>query len=150
MKYSYRLGSLLLFCIFSVVAARAACHVVDDSAAGGGNGNDWTTAWQVLPATLVRGDTYYLSDGTYPKYVANTAVSGVTLITIKKAIASDHCTDTGWNLGTMGSGQATFSSTSAALGPLIVTTPYWVFDGQKRDSKTSGHGFVLTWNSPLT
>src|SRR3990167_5829775 len=132
MKYSYRLGSLLLFCIFSVVAARAACHVVDDSAAGGGNGDDWTTAWQVLPATLVRGDTYYLADGTYPPYVASTANSGTSVITIKKAIASDNCIATGWNLSTMGSGTATIAATGNNQHALLIQSSYWTFDGQSR------------------
>ena len=133
--------------LFLNTISYGACHVVDDSAAGGGNGDDWTTAWQALPATLVRGDTYYLADGTYPKYVANTAVSGVTLITVKKAIGSDHCTDTGWNLGTMGSAVATITDSGNNATALLFQSNYWMFDGQTRTSLTTGHGIAITVSS---
>jgi len=68
-----------------------------------------------LPATLIRGDVYYLADGDYGKYTFKTANSGTTRITIKKAQAYDYgrsadgCSNdisAGWNQGTMGAGQA--------------------------------------------
>jgi len=109
---------LIVIC-FAVLAssitsrpAAAACHVVSPSGSGTRSGADWNNAYAGLPASLVRGDTYYLGDGTYPAYSFTT--SGTALITIKKAIASDHCTDTGWSAGTMGSSQAVFSSTGAS------------------------------------
>jgi hypothetical protein len=109
--------------------ATAACHVVSPSGSGSRTGADWNNALAGLPATLVRGDSYYLSDGAYPAYSFSTANSGSTLITIKKAIASDHCTDTGWSTATMGSAQAIFSNstglgfafTSSGAGNVTVT-----------------------------
>lgn len=77
-----------------------------------------------LPATLVRGDTYYLADGTYAAYNLTTANSGTTRITIKKAQSydygrtSDGCSNdisAGWNAGTMGSSQAIFSAAGGSF-----------------------------------
>ena len=85
----------------------ATCHVVTPSGSGANSGADWNNADAGLPATLTRGDTYYLADGSYGSYSVNTP--GSTMVTIKKAIAPDHCTDTGWNAGTMGSSQAIFT-----------------------------------------
>src|SRR3990167_8224730 len=136
---------LLLLALLSPVYSFAVCRVVSPAGAGSKNGTDWNNAYQGLPATLIRGDTYYLADGVYGPYNANTAASGTTLITIKKAIASDHCTDTGW-VSTLGDGQAAFNSTSAASLPIVFLTGYWTFDGQVRTSKTTGYGFVLSWN----
>ena len=136
-----KLFGLLVIFLFSAVQAVAACHVVDDSAAGAATGADWTNAYLVLPTTLVRGDTYYLADGSYPKYEFDTVESGTTLITIKKAIPSDHCTDTGWNAGSMGSGQAVFNS--GALDTFQVSQDYLTVDGQQRTSLSSGHGIKL-------
>lgn len=62
---------------------------------GGGSGSDWNNlkAWSGTPA---RGDTRYLRDGNHSYKNFNTPVSGTTLITIEKATATDHATDTGW------------------------------------------------------
>ena len=62
-------------------------------------------------------------------YTFNDAVSGTTLITIKKAIESDHGTDTGWS-SAYGDGQATFPN-------VTFTTSYWTFDGQSRTTLTT-------------
>jgi len=58
-----------------------------------------------LPATLQRGATYYIADGTHASYRFNTPVSGTDLIAIKKAAISDHGTDIGW-ISSCGDGQA--------------------------------------------
>ena len=92
-----------------------ACHAVGPSAAGNGSGSDWANRMNRLPNTLVRGDTYYLSDGNYANYKFTTPNHGTTIITIKKAQgydfgrASDGCFNDislGWNVTTMGSSQA--------------------------------------------
>ena len=104
-------------------------HYVRTGAAGLNNGTDWANAWTSLPATLVRGDTYYIADGTYGGYTFNDAVSGELYITIKKAIESDHGTDTGWN-ASYGDGQAVFSAPGVNTGgPWYFTTSYWQIDG---------------------
>ncbi len=103
-----------------------ACHAVGASATGNGSGSDWNNRMNKLPATLVRGDTYYLADsadGAYGNYTFNT--SGSTLTTIKKSQSydygrtSDGCTNdisAGWNASTMGSGQASFLGMSFSPG----------------------------------
>lgn len=106
-------------------------------AGGGGNGSDWANAAPRLPATLVRGNTYYVACGTYPSYRFETPVSGTILITVKRATVADHGTDVGWQ-DSFGSGcQAVFS------GQMVFASSNWVFDGQERTSPTSGHGFKI-------
>jgi hypothetical protein len=97
---------------------------------------DWNTAnaCDDFPTTLVRGATYYVADGTYAYREFSTAVSGTTLITIKKAIASDHGTDTGW-VSTYGDGQASYPN-------WYFTSNYWTVNGQGANFTT--YGFVLT------
>jgi hypothetical protein len=112
---------LVLVCgiVFSVwsSSALAACHTVNPASAHNGDGTTWNAAasggaagaFNALPASLIRGDIYYLADGSYPAYTFNAAASGTTTVEIRKAQSYDHCTDTGWNAGTMGSAQAAFS-----------------------------------------
>ena len=38
---------------------------VREAAAGANDGTDWTNAYTTLPASLTRGDTYYVADGAY-------------------------------------------------------------------------------------
>jgi prepilin-type N-terminal cleavage/methylation domain-containing protein len=104
------------------------CHVVSPAGSGSKTGADWNNAMAGLPATLIRGDVYYLADGTYPKYVFTTAVSGTKTIEIRKAQTYDHCTDTGWVAGTMGSSQAVFAYTASE--PLFnISTSYVTING---------------------
>lgn len=121
-------GFLALFLIICAAPAisEAATKYVRPGATGNNSGSDWANAYNSLPATLVRGDTYYLADGNYSGYTFNTANSGTTLITLKKATATDHGTDTGWS-STFGDGQATFSN-------MLIYTDYLLIDGQTRNS----------------
>src|ERR1035437_7513401 len=85
--------------IFSTSSVFAACHTVTPTGSGSKTGADWNNAYARLPATLTRGEIYYLADGTYPPYTFNTAVSGTTTVEIRKAQSYDNCTATGWNTG---------------------------------------------------
>jgi hypothetical protein len=105
------------------ISGLAANHFVIPGGTGTRDGSDWANAYSSLPTTLVRGDTYYLADGTYSGQTFSTAASGTATITIKKATPSDHGTDTGWN-DSYGNSQVAFA------GGLSFTTPYWVLDGQ--------------------
>ena len=122
------------------VSAEAANRYVRAGASGSANGNDWTNAYTTLPATLIRGDIYYVADGSYGDLTLRTTASGTTLITIKKATVADHGTETGW-VSTYGDGQATFGSVSYG-------SDYWLFDGQTRNESNwndgSAYGFKLT------
>lgn len=96
-----------------VTTASAANRYVRAGAAGNGSGSDWNNAYTSLPSTLVRGDTYFIADGTYGSYTFRTPASGTTFINIKKATVTDHGTDTGW---------------SSAYGDGEAVMGKWVFD----------------------
>jgi len=113
-------------------------YYVRSGASGANNGSDWTNAYKSLPSSLVRGATYYVGGGNYPAYVFDDPMSGTNYITVKKATAADHGTDTGWN-SSFGSGVATW-------GLISFSTGYWVFDGVTGGgpaSWTTGHGFKI-------
>lgn len=129
---------IFLAFILSAISASAATLCVAVSSSGGATGADWNNA---LGASFspVRGNTYYLADGSYGSKTWNTAVSGTTGITIKKATTTDHVTETGWS-STMGDGQAVFTAWT-------VSTSYWLFDGQTGGGPgawTSGFGFFVS------
>ena len=135
---------LLIFCMLCAISAAlpnvcsAANHYIRDGASG--DGSNWTNAWDDLPATLIRGDTYYVADGTYAGgYVFDDAADGTKTITIKKAIESDHGTDTGWS-SAYGDGQAVWEIASYNWGGVPgqpgdtkgwhIIRPYYIIDGQ--------------------
>jgi len=130
------LASCALGAILGLVflaSAQAAIVHAGPTATGNGSGSDWNNIANFNTLSLVRGNTYYLQDGTYAGKTLSTAVSGSTLITVKKAIGSDHGTDTGW-ISAYGDGQATFN------GTLTLTTDYWVLDGQTRNASNWADG----------
>lgn len=107
---------------------------------GSGDGSSWSSALDDLPTSFTRGNTYYVADGAYGGHDFTTAASGTTVITIKKATASDHGTETGWS-STYGDGVATFSA------QLAFTTAYWVFNGATGGGPSAwdtGFGFEIT------
>jgi hypothetical protein len=129
--------TMLLLALLGTTALHAVNRYVRAGATGARNGSDWTNAWASLPATLVRGDTYYVADGTYPSLTLDDPESGAQYITIKKATAADHGTSTGW-LSSYGDGQAVFSGWSQ------ITRDYYIIDGQGRSGWKSGYGFKIT------
>ena len=124
----------ILLVLVLVFPAFATNHYILAGATGTGTGADWTNALTAPPATLVRGDTYYIADGNYSGYTFNTAVSGTALITIKKcpssALKVDACQSvTGWS-DTYGVGQAVFQyPTSITKTTINIITSYITFDG---------------------
>lgn len=137
-----KLGAFLLVLWLLTTQAEAASVYVRAGASGAATGADWNDAFTALPATLNRGDTYYIADGSYAGYTFNDAISGSTAITIKKAITADHGTETGWN-SSYGDGQAIFEA-------VAFTTHNWVFDGQTGGGPgawTNGLGFKI-YHSP--
>ena len=124
--------ALAAACVMPGLAAAAIQHV-RPGATGRNDGSDWANAYSSLPSALVRGDTYYIAAGTYTGRVFSTAVSGTTLVTIKKAIPADHGSASGWN-DAYGTGQATFS------GGFEFTSSNWVIDGQ------TGGGAANKWS----
>jgi hypothetical protein len=96
-------------------------------ASGTGSGLDWTNAFTSIPSTPTRGLTYWLADGSAAGRVFDTANSGTTTITFRKATQASHGTATGWS-DAYGAGQFIFTSSTE------IYTDYWVFDGAKRNS----------------
>lgn len=108
-----------LLVLFTTIHAFAASYCVGPLATGNGSGADWANlkAWSSAP---VRGDIWYLRDGTYASKTLNTAASGTNLIIIRKATASNHLTETGW---------VTSYANQASIGGLTIGSSYWLIDG---------------------
>ena len=96
--------------------AYAATRYVRPGATGSNTGTDWANAYTALPSSLVRGDTYYLADGTYGSYSFDDNASGTNVIYIKKATSADHGDATGWS-DSYGAGTALFSLWSFGGAP---------------------------------
>ncbi|MDP2690325.1 MAG: hypothetical protein Q8P48_09475, partial [Deltaproteobacteria bacterium] len=119
-------------------AASAAVHYVRSGATGAGA--DWANALPSLPPALVRGDTYYIADGSYPSYTFDDPQSGSSWIYIKKATAADHGTSAGW--------QSSYGDGAAVFSPIKVLTGYYEINGQVGGgpgSWTSVHGFKIQY-----
>jgi len=131
---------LTLMLALATVSVHAADRYVRQGASGNGSGTDWTNAYPTLPATLVRGDTYWIADGSYGSYTFRTPLSGSSLITIRKATSGAHGTSTGWN-NSYGDGQAAF-------GDFLFDYGYYVFDGATRNeanwADTASYGFRVS------
>jgi hypothetical protein len=115
--------AVALLAIPSVV--NAATYCARPSAQGGGTGADWTNAIAlstVVASSSYRGDTIYISGESYGSITFSAGESGTSVITIKKATASDHVTDTGWN--------STWGTDSAEFTYWDIETSYWEIDGQ--------------------
>lgn len=130
--------AILFFALFGwAKSSMAANHYVIQSDTGSKNGSDWNNAYASLPATLARGDTYYVAGGSYGSYVfANN--SGTSVITVKKATAADHGTATGWN-DNYASGQAVWTGWDFRMSNLVI-------DGQTGGGPGSwdtGHGIAV-------
>jgi hypothetical protein len=129
-------AAIFIASILSASSVFAACHVVTPSGSGGKTGADWNNAYAGLPGTLVRGDVYYLADGSYPAFTFNQSNSGTSTVEVRKAQSYDNCTATGWNTSTMGASQAVFSSNGAAL---TTNSSYLILNGNGT-SKAQGCG----------
>lgn len=131
----------------------AADHYICAGATGTGDGSGWTNAYPDLPASFVRGDTYWVAGGNYGPHAFSTATSGSLIITIKAATDANHgSTDAGWTTGGAGAchqGQAKFTPSTAGT-PWSITTGYWTFDGSYRGTpwnNLSSYGFFVNNNN---
>jgi len=140
-------GVVVAVCVLlgaGAMPAVAANRYVRAGATGANNGSDWNNAYTQLPATLVRGDTYYIADGTYPGYTFTTPASGTNFIYIKKATIADHGTDVGWQ-DSYGDGQAVF-------GPMahnVANGGYIDLNGYS-PHVPGGHGFKIDFDKMQT
>jgi len=124
------------------LSAFAADHYVLAGATGAGTGADWTNAYTALPATLTRGDTYYIGTGTYSgAQTLDDAASGTTVTTIMGATVASHGTSTGW------SDAFSVCATQAQFpGGWDISTGYWTVDGacgggSANNGSATGYGF---------
>jgi hypothetical protein len=125
-------SAVLALALLGMVDANAAERYVRAGAAGSQTGADWSNAYTSLPATLVRGDTYYIAGGTYAGRTFSTPASGTTPITIKKATAANHGAAPDWSVA--------YDTQASFTGGLVFTTSYWIIDGQ------TGGGAVNSWS----
>jgi len=134
-----RYGFILLLVVMPGIVL-SANRYVRAGASGNNSGTDWANAYASLPATLVRGDTYYIADGSYADYTFDDKESGASVITIIKATQNNHGTDVGWS-SSYGDGQA-------AWGPININSSYWVFDGQKGSGTGAkeSYGFRISYS----
>lgn len=104
------------------------------------DGSDWSTAWDRLPNSLVRGHTYYVARGNYPGHTFDDEPQGTTPITVRAASAADHGSDHGWSESYLGT--AHFTTASRKRSIWVFAEPYYILDGQYRgEDWTSGYGF---------
>jgi hypothetical protein len=122
-------------------SAFAGCVTVSPSGSGSKTGADWNNALAGIPSSLVRGDIYYLADGSYPGYTISQGTSGTSTIEFRKAQSFDNCTSTGWNTGTMGSAQAIFT------GTMNIQTSYLIFNGNGKLTDPGCGGALGSSNS---
>ena len=122
--------SILIITIIAGLASEhavAADRFVRQGASGNGSGSDWTNAYPTLPASLVRGDTYYIADGSYGGYTFDDPVSGTTVITVRKCTTTDAVsTATAGYSSAYCDGQATF-------GGIVMVTSHYAIDGVRRN-----------------
>jgi len=101
-----------------------------------GDGSDWSNALPQLPSVLSRGFTYFIAGGSYPGYAFDDAVSGSATITICKASAEFHGTNSGW--------AASYGDESAVFtGGLTFISGYYLLNGQTGGGPgawNKGHG----------
>ena len=139
--FRYSLYFTLTFLTLLSEAFAAGPFYIRDGATGT-TCSDWSlaNACDSLPATLQRNSVYYVAGGFYPAYTFNTVESGTSLITVKKATASDHGTETGW-VASLGTTQAEFASY------FNITRSYFTIDGSYRNESNwfdgTAYGFKI-------
>lgn len=151
------LALLVIVGLVAPAASFAAVHCVRAGATGNGSGSDWTNAYPTLPATLTRGDTYYVAAGNYGPHNFSDPDSGTSVITVIAATAANDGTATGWNSAYQG--QAVFSCASSCGSIIQFNTDYYVFSGVYRSTATgnpesdwvleSGYGFKVNNSNAL-
>jgi hypothetical protein len=136
---------LTVLLLASSAIASAACQVITPTGSGSMTGSDWGNACagftgSCAPASLVRGNTYYVGKGSY-RSVTFTPISGTTPIVIQAPTVAGHCTDTGFVAGTH-VGQAKFTA------PVNFLIDYLTWDGSYQGTfGCSGAGCA---NDPTT
>jgi hypothetical protein len=139
----------ILFLLLSVTLSHGATNYVRAGAtAGTKGGTNWANAFTNIPISLTRGDTYYVAEGNYG-YVGYGGYSygayefndsGTSIITLRKATAADHGTESGWD-NAYGDSQAVF------IGGITFWKAYYAIDGNGRNESNwqdgASYGFYI-------
>lgn len=170
--------AVLFSCFFVFPSVSVATnHYVWCGATGAGTGADFNNAYRDLPASLLRGDTYYIAGSTacsYGYHAFKDPVNGTSVISIIKATAANSGLVAGWQPG-FGSNPAMWLTPAKTpannLSFWYITSGYYTFDGQYgtgfaggpdvpglssplsavgSGNYVSGYGFYLeSWNDGL-
>lgn len=147
---------LFLTLIFILIASdvfAATNHFVRSGTTYNGDGSSWAAAsysggpgcFNELPGktSLVRGDTYYIADGSYGNWDLGTTSNG-SYITIKKATQATNASDPGW-FSSYGDGQA-------QINRVLIYSSYWKFDGSvgSLSGSYADYGFLFRQVSTTT
>ena len=117
------------------IPAYAAVYCARPSSSGSGSGADWNNAVAlstVLASSAYRGHTVYVSGENYGSLKFNAPQSGSKKIIIKKATATDHVTNTGWN--------SSWGTKSATFTRWWFDTGYWELNGQHGQGARAMYG----------
>ena len=141
-----RIGKLFIALLLVATPTSAAEHYIRAAATGTGAGTSWinaytgfgTTAGKINPASMVRGDTYWIAVGAYGAVTFSSPVSGSTVITVEAATTANHGSAVDWS--DTFAGQATF------IGVNQVSTSFWTFEGQSRGSDWQSGYNIKFWN----
>lgn len=131
-------------------AVFAAEHFVRPGPNGGSYGNedgsDWNNAFDGLPSTLIRGDTYYVAGGIYAQvWCLDDAEDETKVITIKKANAIDNSGITGWQASFATDQAVVYNPSDTTYGAAVnMKRGYYTIDGVTGTGK-SGHGIKLRY-----
>lgn len=133
--------TLLIAILLAGCSTIAADVFIRTNAVGSATGDDWSNALTNFPASLTRGNTYWVADGLYSYHTYAEAKSGTSPITVKKATVADHGTSTGWD-NAYGDGQAHLGAGFA------FNTSYVTIDGNGThtvpSATSSDYGFIVT------
>lgn len=132
---------LTLILALVTLSVHATDRYVRAGATGNGSGSNWTNAYTTLPASLTRGDTYYIADGTYSGYTFDDAVNGQT-ITVRKCTAAD-----GVSSGIPGYSSA-YCDGQATFGTFTINANDIVIDGAKRNENNWADGSSYGFKTP--
>lgn len=125
-----------LFFLLSLPAFGASKYV-RAGASGSNDGSSWADAWQTLTNIVwARGDTVFIAGGNYTNTLSiECAESESSIVTLKKANATDNSLDAGWD--------AAYASQQAFInGTVSIANSYVVIDGVTGADR-SGYGIKI-------
>lgn len=143
MQLGKRIMKTVLITALLLVAISATAANVYIRSGGSGAGTSWSDALGALPATVTRGNVYYLGNGLMAAQDMDASPNNGAYIEFRKATAADHGTETGWS--------DTYTNQAVITGNSWVNYSRWCFNGVYRDesnppySWTNVAGYGIQW-----